>query len=131
VAAVTTLPVPPSAEATTTLTLGGPIFIFLRVIGYGIPIAAIAVTIDALRRPISHFKGSNARRWFWIAPQLLLLALLALVWIVRSLAEPVGGWIILLLFAVMVQQIAYLLVVVFPRHEAPVPPGDHEEPPNE
>lgn len=106
--------------------LGGPIYIALRVIGYAVPIAAVAVTIDALRRPVSAFGGSATARWWWAGPQIALLAALGGVWLASlakvlgpSALDLAGGLVALYVFVAAALQVAYLLVVVFPRRREP------------
>jgi hypothetical protein len=114
-AAATPATAAPSVTATHTLVLNGPIFIALRVFGYGVPVAAAIVAIDALRRPPSDFGGSATKRWMWAAPQLVLLAMLALVWLVRALDAALAGLVVLLLFLAFAVQIAYVFRVVLPN----------------
>ena len=107
--------------------MGGPLFWGLRFLGYAIPILALVVAFDALRRPASHFGGSSARRLMWAGPQIVLLLLLAVAWIVRLLAETsplVSGLataLVLWMMLAAILQVADLPVVVVPRRRHPIP----------
>jgi hypothetical protein len=108
------------------LVLGGPLFVFLQVFGYAALLGAIAVGVDSLRRPAADFAGSARRRWLWAGPQLLFLALLAVAWTltlarigVKTVVAPLAGFLVIYLLICVILQIAYLLVVVFPRHRMP------------
>jgi hypothetical protein len=119
--------------------LGGPVFFVLRGIGYLVPVAAVVLIVDALRRPATHFGGNSSRRWMWAGPQVLLLVLLAVAWLVAavlrgvptSTVEAITGVVALYLFFALFHQLAYLLVVVFPRHDRPIPPEVEDELPPE
>ncbi|HEY3317153.1 MAG TPA: hypothetical protein VGK50_01845 [Coriobacteriia bacterium] len=104
--------------------LGGPVFVALRVLGYLVVAGAVAIVVDALRRPASHFGGNGARRWMWAGPQMLLLVLIGLSWLTR--ADALAGATALYLFFVAMLQVAYLLVVVFPRHHERAPQAGEE-----
>lgn len=132
---------PPSITATNAgnvthpqVQLGGPVYVFLQVVGYATVIGAVAVAVDALRRPLRDYSGQRFQRWFWAGPQLLLLTLIAVSWLL-SLTKLGGeaflagfvGFVAIYLFFCAMLQAAYLLVVVFPRRREPIPPEVEDE----
>lgn len=97
-----------------TVTLNGPIALVLSVLRILVPLAALAVVIDALRRPARDFQ-SPTWRWVWIVPQALLLAVgLAAFAIPRASLYPLAVAVVILLIVCVPMQIGYLLEVVFP-----------------
>lgn len=95
--------------------LGGFIYLILVVLKWIVPLGAVFVCLDALRRPSQDFAGRlrPVARLGWILPQ---LAFLGLVLVGNSLA-PTPGTGMAVIVAVPLAlglQIAYLLRVVFP-----------------
>jgi amino acid transporter len=106
--------------------MNGPIALVLLFFKYAIPIAAFAVTVDGLRRPVSDFPRPFWR-WVWVVPQALLLVVTVAGYVGGPrLTAPVAGWILLLAFVCLVMQIGYLLEVVFPKRART--PGDPTDP---
>lgn len=88
--------------------------VFAVIAEYGPMVAALAVCIDAMRRPASDLQGSiPGGRWTWFAPNVAFLFAVALGYVgVRATVLSYG---VLVLYAlVVVFDIAYLLRVVFP-----------------
>lgn len=103
------------------VTALGPVGWILLVMKYAIPLAALAVTVDALRRPATDYGCNSARRWMWATPQIALIV----VTLLGYLSGPVlpAAWLSILTYPTLLllvfgvpMQVAYLLVVVFPRH---------------
>jgi hypothetical protein len=89
------------------------VFLLLR---YVVPLLAFAVIFDVARRPASDFPagGHRGRKWFWILPQALVLAVQVVGMAVPAARAGLGLPILVLVPLVLVQQVAYVLVVVVP-----------------
>jgi hypothetical protein len=95
----------------------GPIALVLLGFKYGVPLASAVVIVDALRRPATHFP-KPWWRWLWVVPQVVLLALAAVVafgptLVTQGFADLILAW----GFICVVMDVGYLLEVVFPSPE--------------
>jgi hypothetical protein len=116
-----------AAAAPRTVTMNGPIAIVLGVLRWLIPLAAVAVVIDALRRPARDFQ-TPVWRWVWVVPQSVLIGIGLLAFAIpRANLYPLAVAALILLIVCVPMQIGYLLEVVFPPRKAPVTPPSEEE----
>jgi hypothetical protein len=103
----------------------GPLGYVLWVVRYLIPLAALAVTIDALRRPPADFWASWWR-WLWVVPQAVLVLVTLAGYGVPGAPAILGGLAIALVIVCVPMQIGYLFAVVLSSHERTA--GSLEEP---
>lgn len=104
----------------TDYILGGPIYWFMVTLLFLAGMMAAFVILDSLRR--AFFAHTALRTWRWWTYVVVQAAYLALLLVVQtSLLPPIASAVMVLLtpFA-LVQSIAYLLRVVFPKSGAPV-----------
>lgn len=93
----------------------GPFGIVLWFLRYVIPLAALAVTIDAFRRPAADFGDAGRQRWAWAVPQAALVFVTVAGWAIPGTAAPLGGLAFGLLLLCVPLQVAYLFAVAFPK----------------
>jgi hypothetical protein len=125
-----------------TYTFGGPLYWALMVLIVIVTLGAVALVVDALRRPRDSFKGPGfGTPWVWVVPAaayvVSVVALFATAFLpamgVRSAASQLVATVTgLLLFVSVPLEIAYLLRVVFPVPGAAAEPLEHDcHPPDE
>ena len=124
-----------STSAHPTYTFGGPLYWVIMVLILAVTLGALALIIDALRRPRASFKGPGfGTPWVWVVPATLYLlsvvSLFAMALVpalgatatAEQWAATVTG---LLMFVNVPLEIAYLLRVVFPVPGAAPEPLEH------
>jgi hypothetical protein len=127
----------PSSTSSThpNYVFGGPLYWVLMGAIVVVTLGAVALVVDALRRPRAAFRGPGfGTRWLWVVPAaayvLSVAALFATAFLpglgVKSAASQ---WIAtvtgLLMFVSVPLEIAYLLRVVFPVTGAAPEPLEH------
>ena len=95
--------------------LGGPIFWFMIALLFIAGMFAAFVVLDSLRRAFfAHTATPDARWWAYLAPQGLYLLLLLVVQ--TPLLPPIASAVLVFLTPLaLIQSVAYLLRVVFPK----------------
>ena len=97
------------------IDLNTPVLLGLLVLTLAILVFSAFVAVDSLRRRLTDFAGVIEGRWFYAVPQMLFFFLF-----IGSRLGPVvriAPWLAYAIFAVpliLIQQMAYLLRVVFP-----------------
>jgi len=100
------------------IDLNTPVLLGLLVLTLAILVFSAFVAVDSLRRRMSDFAGVIEGRWFYAVPQTLFFFLF-----IGSRLAPVvriAPWLAYAIFAVpliLIQQMAYLLRVVFPTRK--------------
>lgn len=116
--------------------LGGPLFWLMTVLLFGAGMLAVFVVIDVARRAISY--GDHAAeklRLGYLIPQLIFVVLMMLSQFEGLLPIEVVGIVTLCAPVALIQGLAYLLIVVFPKpavvpteEELELFTGDEESP---
>lgn len=127
----------PSSSSSThpSYVFGGPLYWVLMVLIVVVTLGAVALVIDALRRPRTAFKGPGfGTPWLWVIPAaaylLSVVALFATAFIPGlGVSSSASQWVAtatgLLMFVSVPLEIAYLLRVVFPVPGAAPEPLEH------
>jgi hypothetical protein len=127
----------PSSSSSThpSYVFGGPLYWLLMVLIVVVTLGAVALVVDALRRPRSSFRGPGfGTRWLWVVPSgaylLSVVALFATALLPGlGIKSAVSQWVAtvtgLLMFVSVPLEIAYLLRVVFPVPGAAPEPLEH------
>jgi len=99
------------------IALAGPGLYALVVVLLADAIAAVFLVVNALRRPDSDYAGVPEGRWSYVVPQALYVAIYTIAQLpfLTALVPWAGGY-ALVAPLLIVQQLAYLLRVVFPTH---------------
>lgn len=99
------------------IALAGPGMYVLVAFLLADAVAAVLLVLNALRRPASDYAGVPEGKWSYVVPQALYVALYAVAQLPFLAAVlPWAGVYAFVAPLVIVQQVAYLLRVVFPTH---------------
>jgi hypothetical protein len=106
----------------------GPLGYVLWFLRYLVPLTALLLVVDSLRRPAADFGGAGWRRWIWAVPQAALLLLTLAGWTITGIAARAGGVAITLVALCVPMQVVYLVKVAFPKqaHAREAPGGAGE-----
>lgn len=132
-AAASALAATPSAIATGAATgvmppqvLGGPLYLLLTVLLFGTGMLAVFVIIDVIRRAISYGDHTAEKlRLGYLIPQLVFIVLMMFSQFEGLLPIVVVGIVTACAPILLIQSLAYLLTVVFPKQTAP---AENDEP---
>jgi hypothetical protein len=101
-----------------TVKLVGPGLLILIALAVLIWAASAYVAIDSLRRRRTDYAGVPEGRWFYAVPQVVFFVVF-FAWQIPFVQQAASwiGWLVLSIPLILVQQMAYLLRVVFPTRK--------------